>query len=45
VLFERQGSEDRMFQPVSAGQLTELAHLHEELLWVDGFSREMFKPQ
>jgi hypothetical protein len=30
---------------LSVTQLTELAQLHEELLWVDGFSREMFKPQ
>ena len=45
VLWERLGGEDTMFEPVSAGQLTELAQLQEELLWVDGFSREMFKPQ
>jgi hypothetical protein len=45
VLFERLGCEDRVFEPVSAGHLTELAHLHEELLWVDGFSRQMFRPQ
>jgi hypothetical protein len=45
VLLERLGGEDRMFEPVSAGQLTELAQLHEELLRVDVFSTEMFKPQ
>ena len=45
VLFERLGSEDIVFEPVSAGQLTELAQLHEELLWVDGFSRDRFRPQ
>jgi hypothetical protein len=45
VLLERLGGEDIMFEPVSAGQLTGLAHLHEELLWVDGFSRDMFRPQ
>jgi hypothetical protein len=45
VLFERLGCEDRMFPAVSAGQLTDLAHLYDELLWVDGFSRDMFRPQ
>ena len=37
VLLERLGGEDRVFEPVSAGQLTGLAPLQEELLWVDGF--------
>jgi hypothetical protein len=45
VLFERLGCDDRMFPPVSAEQLNGLAELYVELLWVDGFSRNMFRPQ
>ena len=45
MLCERLGGQGRVFLPVPAGQLTDLAKLHEELLWVDGFSREMFRPQ
>ena len=45
VLLERLGIEDRIFEPVPAGQLTDLSHLYEELTWVDHFSGAMFRPQ
>jgi hypothetical protein len=44
VLLERLGGEEIMFHPVSAGQLTDLAKLYEELLWVDSFSSTSFRP-
>lgn len=45
VLFERLGGEDRMFVPVAAGKITDLAQLRDELTLIDSFSRDMFRPQ
>ncbi len=45
VLLERVDGEDRAVEPVSAECIQDLAHLHEELLFVDGCSRDMFRPQ
>jgi hypothetical protein len=44
VLLERLGWEDRLFEPVSAREITDLAQLYEELSWVDHFSRAMHRP-
>ena len=44
VLFERLGTDERNFEPVSAGEIRDLAYLHKELAWIDGFSRDMFRP-
>jgi hypothetical protein len=41
VLFERTGSQERMFEPVSAELLTGLRNLHEELALVDSLSESM----
>ena len=38
VLLERTGTEDRIFEPVPAGEIEDLAALHLELEWVDHFS-------
>jgi hypothetical protein len=38
VLFERTGSQERAFEPVSAELLAGLRNLHEELALVDSFS-------
>jgi hypothetical protein len=43
VLLERLGSDAIAFMPVSAAQLTDLPHLHDELLFIDGISREIFQ--
>jgi hypothetical protein len=40
VLLERTGTEDRIFEPVAAGEIPDLAALYVELEWVNGFSRE-----
>jgi hypothetical protein len=45
VLLERLGCEDAKFPPVSAGLLTELACLYEQLLWAHDLSRDMSRPQ
>jgi hypothetical protein len=41
VLHERTGDEDRVFEPIPANEIEGLEALHEELQWVDGFSRDM----
>jgi hypothetical protein len=41
VLFERTGSHERAFEPISAELLVELRNLHEELALVDSFSQSM----
>jgi hypothetical protein len=41
VLLERTGTEDRVFEPVSASELRELRALYEELGLVDSFSQCM----
>jgi hypothetical protein len=40
VLLERTGTEDRIFEPVAAGEIPDLAALYVELEWVNGFSQE-----
>jgi hypothetical protein len=40
VLLERTGTEDRIFEPVAAGEIPYLAALYVELEWVNGFSQE-----
>jgi hypothetical protein len=45
VLLERLGCEDTELPPVSAGLLTELACLYEQLLWVLDLSRGISRPQ
>jgi hypothetical protein len=40
VLLERTGAEDRIFEPVTAGEIPDLAALYVELEWVNGFSQE-----
>jgi hypothetical protein len=44
VLFERSGSDDRMFEPMAAGQLSDLRRLYEELDFVDDVSKDMQRP-
>ena len=39
VLLERIGTEDRMFEPVPAGEIRDLAALYVELQWVDAGSQ------
>jgi hypothetical protein len=41
VLFERTGSEDRVFEPVDANQIGDLPKLYSELQWIDGFSQDL----
>ena len=41
VLFERTGSEERIFEPVSANQIRDLDRLLDELRLVDSFSSSM----
>lgn len=41
VLFERTGSQERAFEPISAELLTGLRNLHEELAFVDSSSESM----
>jgi hypothetical protein len=43
VLLERLGSEAIAFMPVSAALLTDPPHLHDELVFIDAISREMFQ--
>jgi hypothetical protein len=44
VLFERSGSEDRVFEPLPPAQLRDLRRLYEELEFVDGVSKDMQRP-
>ena len=44
VLLERTGWEDRVFEPVHAGQIPNLSWLYEELAFVDGASQDMMRP-
>jgi hypothetical protein len=44
VLLERTGSDDRLFEPVHAGQIPNLGRLYEELAFVDGASQDMMRP-
>lgn len=40
VLLERTGAQERLFEPVAAGELRDLAALYAELEFVDGMSRQ-----
>ena len=40
VLLERTGTEDRIFEPIPADEIANLAELYVELVWVDRFTRE-----
>lgn len=40
VLLERTGTEDRLFEPIPADEIGDLAKLYEELQWVDAGSQE-----
>ena len=44
VLFERVGGDDRVFEPVRAEEIPDLARLHEELQFVESASQSMFRP-
>jgi hypothetical protein len=44
VLLERTGCDDRLFEPVNAGQIPDLDRLYEELAFVDGASQDMVRP-
>jgi hypothetical protein len=41
VLLERTGTEDRVFEPISADEIDGLEKLHEELDFVDALSQDM----
>jgi hypothetical protein len=45
ALLKRLGCEDTTFPPVSAGLLTDLACLYEQLLWAHDLSRDISRPQ
>ena len=40
VLVERTGEQDRLFEPVTAGEIDDLPALYEELTWVEAFSQD-----
>jgi hypothetical protein len=44
VLLERTGCEDRVFEPVHAGQIPNLDRLYEELAFVDSASQDLLRP-
>src|SRR5258708_39960148 len=41
VMFERTGSDDRLFEPQRAELIVGLDKLHEELAWVDSCSQDL----
>jgi hypothetical protein len=41
VLVERTGNDERLFEPVSVGQINDLPKLYAELDWVDGSSQDL----
>jgi len=41
VLLERTGTEDRIFEPVAAGEIPDLAALYVELEWVNAGSQDL----
>jgi hypothetical protein len=44
VLFERAGHDARVFEVESVADLGDLSHLYEDLLFVDGASHDMLRP-
>ena len=44
TLFERTGSEDRVFEPVSAEEIPDLDWLYKELDFVNGCSQDLTRP-